>query len=104
MYELFDFDHENAVFEWDENKEAENFRKHGIKFKTAAKVFKDSKKLIREDEEHPEEERYNIIGRVGKVMFVVCVFKAESTVRLISARFATTAEKRRYENGESFYQ
>ncbi len=100
MYQRFEIDIENAEFEWDEKKEAENFRKHGIRFRTAVKVFLDPYKLIREDEEHPKEERYNILGRVGKVLFVVCVFRGENTVRLISARVASVPEKERYEHGE----
>ena len=54
MYERFDFNLENASFEWDEEKERINFRKHSIHFATAAKVFLDPNKLIREDEEHPQ--------------------------------------------------
>ena len=41
MYEYFDIDMDSVVFEWDDEKEAINFRKHGIRFKTAAKVFWD---------------------------------------------------------------
>ena len=96
MYEYFEFDVENASFEWDEEKEIQNFKKHGIHFKTAAKVFLDPYKLIRKDEEHQEEERYNILG---KVLFVVCVFREENTVRLISARIAAITEKERYNHG-----
>ena len=102
MYEYFDFDYENASFEWDDNKDAENFRKHGIRFKTAAKVFQDENKLIRYDEEHLSEERYDILGKVGKVLFVVCVFKSETRIRIISARIATKAEERRYESGDYY--
>ena len=58
MYEYFDFDYENASFDWDDEKEADNFKKHGIHFRTAVKVFKDENKLIRYDEEHTQEERY----------------------------------------------
>ena len=36
------------------NKEIANFKKHGIHFRTAVKVFLDPNKLIRDDEEHPE--------------------------------------------------
>ena len=36
----------------------------------------------RKDEEHPEEERYNILGKVGRVLFVVCVFREEKMVNL----------------------
>ena len=100
MYEFFELDLENASFEWDEEKDQINFRKHGIHFKTAARVFLDPNKLIREDEEHPSEQRYDILGKVGRVLFVVCTFKEENVIRLISARLATVSEKRRYENGE----
>ena len=104
MYEFFDFDFRNALFEWDDEKEITNFRKHGIHFKTAAKVFLDPNKLIREDEEHPQEQRYNVLGKVGKVLFVVCAFNEGSTVRMISARLATVPEKERYEYGEDAYE
>ena len=100
MYEYFDFDLENASFEWDEEKDRINFRKHGIHFKTAIRVFLDPNKLIREDEEHPMEPRYDILGKVGKVLFVVCAFRQGNVVRMISARLATVPEKARYEHGE----
>ena len=56
--------------------------------------------MIRVDEEHPEEERYNILGKVGRILFVVCVFKDNRTIRLISARVASVPERERYEHGE----
>ena len=104
MYEFFDFDMENISFEWDEEKERSNFKKHGVHFKTAAKVFFDPDKLIRIDEEHPQEMRYNILGKVGKVLFVVCVFRGDDVIRLISARLATVSEKARYEYGNDIYE
>ncbi len=100
MYEYFDFDFNTAVFEWDENKDVLNFTKHGIHFSTAIKVFLDPYKLIREDTEHPDEYRYNILGKVGKVLFVVCTLKNENTIRMISARIASIPETERYEYGE----
>ena len=72
MYDNFDIDLNNASFEWDEEKDQVNFIKHGIHFKTAAKVFLDPNKLIREDEEHVQELRFDILGKVGKILFVVC--------------------------------
>lgn len=104
MYEHFDFGAGLAFFEWDDAKEAKNFAKHGVRFKTAVKVFLDPNKMIREDEEHLEEGRYNVLGKVGKVFFVVCAFKEENVVRLISARLATKSEKERYEQGEDKYE
>ena len=104
MYESFDIDFNDVLFEWDDDKEHSNFVKHGIHFKTAAKVFLDPNKLIREDLEHPEELRFNVLGRVGKVLFVVCVFKDDNVIRLISARLAVGLEKERYEYGEDSYE
>lgn len=100
MFEFFDIDLTRASFEWDEEKDQINFMKHGIHFRTAAKVFLDPHMLIREDEEHPEELRYDILGRVGKILFVVCAFRDRNAIRMISARLATAQEKERYEYGE----
>lgn len=102
MYEYFDFDYENAIFEWDEEKAASNFTKHGIRFETASKVFADKNKLIRSDEEHAWEERYDVLGKVGRILFVVCTFRRGNVVHIISARRATELEKERYERGESY--
>ena len=104
MYQGFDFDYEHARFSWDDEKEHTNFIKHGIHFSTAIKVFADPNKLIRYDEEHPQEERYDILGKAGKVLFVVCVFRESGTVRIISARIANPKEKERYENGRNYYE
>ena len=94
MYEYFDFDVDNVIFEWDDEKEHINF----------VKVFLDPYKMIRDDDEHPEEERYDILGKVGRVLFVVCTFREGNTVRLISARIASASEKWRYEHGEDDYE
>ena len=67
-----------ASFEWDEEKNRISFMKHGIHFWTAAKVFPDPKKIIREDEAHPEELRYDILGRVDKILFIVCAFRDQN--------------------------
>ena len=100
MYEYFEFNIEDARFEWDEEKDHLNYTKHGIHFKTAAKVFFDPNKMIRVDEEHSGEERYNILGKVGKVLFVVCTLRKRNTIRIISARLASLPERERYEDGE----
>ena len=102
MYEFFELDITKTSFDWDDEKDRINFTKHGIHFQTAARVFLDPHKLIREDEEHPNELRYDVLGKVGKVLFVVCTFREGNTIRLISARPASKAEKVRYEHGEDY--
>ncbi len=51
------------VFEYDEEKNQKNIRKHGISFKSAARVFFDYDRIELLDEEHSGEEiRYDTIG------------------------------------------
>lgn len=84
------------VFEWDEEKNILNQRKHGISFETAAYVFADENYIEMYDFEHSiSEDRYIAIGRVGDVLFVVFTERKEK-IRLISARLATEAERRLY--------
>ena len=84
------------VFEWDEEKNLLNQRKHGISFETAAYVFADENYIEMYDFEHSiSEDRYIAIGLVGDVLFVVFTERKEK-IRLISARLATEAERRLY--------
>ena len=91
---------ETIKFEWDENKNQINQRKHGISFEEAATVFYDQEALVRDDPEHSEEEdRFVILGLSRKAnLLVVChCFRASETViRIISARRATKTESRYY--------
>lgn len=43
-------------FEWDENKNAENLKKHGVPFELAQYAFADPKRVIAEDLEHSRTE------------------------------------------------
>ena len=53
---------DGRLFEWDDEKAAINFRKHGIKFKTAAKIFRDRYRIEIMDEEHSiDEDRWGVI-------------------------------------------
>lgn len=54
-------------FEWDENKNKINQRKHGISFEEAKTVFYDENAILFDDPEHSEnEERFLIIGITNK--------------------------------------
>lgn len=88
-------------YEWDEDKEIVNIRKHGISFDTAKTVWSDPNALEFYDDEHSDtEERFIIVGKTpsGKTLFVIFCEKLEGEViRIISARRATSSEKEQYE-------
>lgn len=87
------------LFEWDDEKARANIKKHGIDFETAARVFADENRLEIYDEVHSEtEDRYITIGMIDNVACVVMVVYTErgEAVRLISARKATSQERRMY--------
>ena len=51
------------TFEYDDNKNKINIKKHGISFKSAARIFFDYDRIEYYDEEHSyDEDRYNTIG------------------------------------------
>ena len=94
---------DNREFEWDDDKAELNWKKHGIKFETAAKVFGDENRIEEFDYLHSDyEDRWKVIGMVDKLLFVVYTERSER-LRLISAREATVQEKRRYYVGEKNY-
>jgi uncharacterized DUF497 family protein len=87
-------------FEWDPEKEAGNLRKHGISFEEASTVFGDALAATIPDTKHSElEVRFITMGMSsGSRLLIISHTDAES-VRIISARPATTQERRRYESG-----
>ena len=47
----------NTLFEWDEKKNTENRRKHGVRFETAQYAFIDPKRVIAKDLAHSKIEK-----------------------------------------------
>ena len=83
-------------FEWDTAKERANRKKHGIDFRTAAKVFLDPYVIEFDDHGATGERRFNAIGLVdGRMLFVAYALRGD-VVRIISARGAEPHEKRKY--------
>ena len=106
-------------FEYDPEKNRKNIEKHGISFKSAARVFFDYDRIELYDEAHSgDEDRYDTIGdtsagnltiignlqdarRVDDILFVVYTErvvvdedgKSKEITRLISARLATSFER-----------
>ena len=89
------------LFEWDDRKDASNFRKHGVSFQVATAVFNDPMHKTLLDRVVDGEIRWRTIGEVhGKYFLLVIhtvVEEDEEIVRLISAREATAHERREYE-------
>ena len=91
------------LFEWDSDKAKRNKIKHGISFKLASRVFEDEDRIERRDDEHSdEEERWQVIGKVENILFVVYTERGEKT-RLISAREASPIEKEWYYGDGDLY-
>jgi uncharacterized protein len=89
-------------FEWDPTKAANNLRKHGVSFETAARVFTDPYALVELDRIENGEERWQTIGVVeGVLMLMVAHTVREQddieVIRIISARRGNRRERRRYE-------
>lgn len=86
-------------FEWDPSKATANFEKHGVTFEEALTVFMDPLARIHEDPDHSEaEHREIIVGHsIEQRLILVSFAERDDRVRLISARPATTKERRDYE-------
>ena len=87
-------------FEWDENKNEINKKKHGVSFDEAKTVFYDENALLISDPEHSQdEERFIILGLSKKANLLVvchCLRASETVIRIISARKATKNETKQY--------
>ena len=89
-------------FDWDESKNASNFRKHGVFFETAIEVFDDPNCVMEQDREVDGEARWQVIGRAGGILVLIVAHTIddegdEEIVRIFSARKVTRREGRRYE-------
>jgi uncharacterized DUF497 family protein len=90
---------------WNEAKNRANQAKHKLSFELAQRVFDDPLAASRPDP-YPVEERWQTIGLIGTVaVFVVHTaleadpVNGEEFGRIISARKATTHERKAYEEG-----
>jgi uncharacterized DUF497 family protein len=81
-------DRKYGAFLWDVEKETANLAKHGIDFRTAAKVFIDPKRKLYTDSMHSNEEpRYFCIGMYkGRIMTVRFTYR-EGFIRIIGAGY-----------------
>ncbi|MGA2273415.1 MAG: BrnT family toxin [Bryobacteraceae bacterium] len=88
--------------DWDNAKNAINRSKHGIDFETAQLIFDDPFCITFVERVTDGEERWHAIGSIEKLVVLVVVHTyrevdSEEMIRIISARRATTKERRLYE-------
>ncbi len=86
-------------FEWDFEKAGENLRKHGVSFDEAATVFYDPLSITFDDPDHSEgENRFLTVGFSSQNrLLVVSHTERGVTIRIISARPATSQERKKHE-------
>lgn len=86
-------------FEWDDAKAATNESKHGVAFTEAATAFADPVAAIFDDQEHSEAEHREILVGFSERnrLLIVSFTERPPNIRIISARVANAAERRRHE-------
>ncbi len=78
----------HGSFLWDPDKEKSNIDKHGVDFKTAAKVFLDPNRKIFRDEKHSQlEPRLFCIGKVQGRILTVRFMLVNDQVRIFGAGY-----------------
>ena len=90
-------------FEWDEQKNQINIRKHKVSFQEAETVFDDKEAIFISDPDYsePDDDRFLILGASKQDNLLVvchCYRVSDTIVRIISARKATTSETKTYYN------
>jgi uncharacterized DUF497 family protein len=89
-------------FEWNPHKAESNLKKHNVSFEEASTVFGDTLSTTFPDSDHSiHEERYLIIGfsSQNRILVISHTYRGEK-IRIISARQATTRERKFYEDGK----
>ena len=88
-------------FEWSQPKARANLKKHGVSFEEARSVFYDDYARQFFDDEHSnDEERFILLGRSNKSRLLIvchCERADGGVIRIISARKATSNERKYYE-------
>lgn len=85
------------AFTWDPDKASENFKKHGVTFLEAATSFLDPNGLDGVDRLDPSREELIAYSEQQRLLLTVYVEVDGEIIRIISARRATRAERRAYE-------
>jgi uncharacterized DUF497 family protein len=88
-----------VTFEWDRKKAARNKRKHGVSFEEAETCFEDPAGCYLRSEAPSFEDRLILIAMSARsrLLFVVHAEVRRDTIRIVSARKASPAQRRIYD-------
>ncbi len=91
-------------FEWDENKNSENIRKHGIDFRDVVDMFSHPMLTRLDTRRDYGEDRWVGVGLLNNIVAVTVYIEwdDEETIRIISARKAMRHESKEYHKRITF--
>ena len=79
---------DTSTFEWDQEKNELNQKKHNISFEEAQFAFSDTNRIIAIDLEHSEkEERYYCFGKIEESIVTVRFTYRNNKIRIIGAGY-----------------
>lgn len=91
------------TFEWDKAKSDACFDERGFDFAFASYVFRDARRIERQDARRKYREvRFQTIGVIADSTYLVVYTRRRKTVRIISARRATDDEDKAYREGSAW--
>ena len=83
-----------SEFEWDDEKDISNQRKHGVPFALAQLAFMDENRVILQDLEHRDtEKRFYCLGKVAEAVVTVRFTYREKRIRIIGAGYWRKGKK-----------
>ena len=90
------------IYEWDDEKNKINIKKHCISFEEAQTIFEDPLLQISNDDGFYQEERFRAIGTSQRGRNLLVVFcerfsQEDNIIRIISSRKLTRSEIKRLE-------
>jgi len=85
------------LFDWDDEKNQRNIRKHGLSFEESMEIFRRPRLTRIDDRDDYGEIREINVGIVGEQIIIVMVHTERlNTIRIISARKANHRERSLY--------
>ncbi len=80
---------QDSSFEWDDEKDKVNRKKHGVPFVLAQYAFADPKRIILEDLSHSteHEKRYFCLGKIGDGILTVRFTYRDECIRIFGAGY-----------------